>query len=181
MAKRRKNRTKKYILSVVGALAILFLIYVVYVAIRQLIVPSTGLSPDGAEEPEMDGPYAVVSVIDGDTIDVDIDGTVTRVRLIGIDTPELETEKGAEVAAAYTQALLEGHEVYLEYDEERLDNYGRTLSYVYLSKKRAMVNELLLQNGYARTLTIKPNVKYRERLAAAEAAAKADGVGLWGD
>ena len=168
-------------MSVVGALAILFLIYVVYVVIRQFLLPA---------ELAVDGPYEVVAVLDGDTIDVDVDGTVTRVRLIGIDTPELyaadEAVAGAvspegEAAAEYTRNLLEGNMVYIEYDAELLDNYGRTLCYVYLRDKRTMVNELILQNGYARTLTIEPNVKYRERLAAAEAAAKADGVGLWGD
>ncbi|MBQ9305217.1 thermonuclease family protein [Butyrivibrio sp.] len=82
-----------------------------------------------------------------------------------------ETEKNTpegEVASEYMKNLLEGGSVYLEYDSELTDTYGRTLCYVYLHDKETMVNELLVRNGYARTLTIKPNTKYRERLYAVE-------------
>ena len=89
------------------------------------------------------------------------------------------TEEGKE-ASAYTTNLLEGNTVYLEYDQETLDEYGRTLCYVYLHDKSTMVNEILLKNGYARTMTIEPNTKYKERLAAAELLAKETKAGFWG-
>ena len=136
---------------------------------------------------ELSGPYEVVRVVDGDTIIVDIDGQDTRVRLIGIDTPESvadesvkeNTEEGKE-ASEYTTNLLEGNTVYLEFDQEILDEYGRTLCYVYLHDKSTMVNEILLKNGYARTMTIEPNTIYKERFAAAELVAKETKSGFWG-
>ena len=70
--------------------------------------------------------------------------------------------------------------MYLEYDQELTDEYGRTLCYVYLHDKTTMLNELLLKQGYARTMTIEPNVKYEERFFSAEQLAKATGQGFWG-
>ena len=69
---------------------------------------------------------------------------------------EKNTPEG-EVASEYMKNLLEGGSVYLEYDSELTDTYGRTLCYVYLHNKETMVNEFLVKNGYARTLTIRPN------------------------
>ena len=93
----------------------------------------------GKSAPELHGLYEVVRVVDGDTIIVDIDGTETRVRLIGVDTPEsvhpddtLNSERG-KIASDFTSALLTGKQVYLEYDKEMTDKYGRTLAYVFLS------------------------------------------------
>ena len=176
--RRKKNRTAKYILAVSLTLAILLMIYVAFLFAKTTINDLTV---------ELSGPYEVVRVVDGDTVIVDIDGEETRVRLIGIDTPESvadeavkeNTEEGKE-ASAYTTTLLEENTVFLEYDQELTDEYGRTLCYVYLHDKSTMVNELLLKNGYARTMTIEPNTKYQERLAAAELAAKESKVGFWG-
>ena len=175
--KRRMNRKKKYILSLIATLVILGLIYGVTVLIRQFLMPADRM---------LKGPYDVVSVVDGDTIIIDLAGAETYVRFIGVDTPESvadetykeNTAEGAQ-ATEYTRNILEGSTVYLEYDEERTDSYGRTLCYVYLRDKTTMVNELLLQNGYARTMTIEPNTRYRERLSAAEHQAKDSSAGFW--
>lgn len=173
----KKNRTAKYMIAVVITVAILLMIYVAVLFTKNTFNDMTA---------DLSGPYEVVRVVDGDTIIVSIDGQDTRVRLIGIDTPESvaddtvkeNTEEGKE-ASAYTTTLLEGNTVYLEYDQETLDEYARTLCYVYLHDKRTMVNELLLKNGYARTMTIEPNTKYKERLAAAELIAKETKEGFW--
>lgn len=176
--RRKKNRTAKYVIAVATTVAILLMIYVAVLFTKNTFNNLTA---------ELPGPYEVVRVVDGDTIIVDIDGEDIRVRLIGIDTPESvadesakeNTEEGKETSA-YTTNLLEGNTVYLEYDQETLDEYGRTLCYVYLHDKSTMVNEILLKNGYARTMTIEPNTKYKERLAAAELLAKETKVGFWG-
>ncbi|WP_049945644.1 thermonuclease family protein [Butyrivibrio sp. LC3010] len=105
--KKRKNRNKKYILSVIATVAVLALIYLITYFLKQSI---NSVSQD------LDGPYDVVSVIDGDTIIVKSDGGDVHVRLIGIDTPESVASDGYKVntpegdkASEYTRNLLEGY------------------------------------------------------------------------
>lgn len=131
------------------------------------------------------GAYKVVRVVDGDTIIIKKDEEKVRVRLIGIDTPESvhkdkrkNTKKG-KLASEYTKRLLKNQEVYLEYDEELKDKYDRTLAYVYLSDKETMVNKLILQNGYAKAIKIKPNIKYYDEFYKIYKQAKADKIGIW--
>lgn len=140
----------------------------------------------GKSVPELHGLYDVVRVVDGDTIIVDIDGAETRVRLIGVDTPEsvhpddtLNSERG-KIASDYTSALLTGKQVYLEYDKEMTDKYGRTLAYVFLSDK-TMVEEELLKSGMAEVLTIEPNSKYTSYFECLEDEAKRSGSGFWSE
>ena len=140
----------------------------------------------GKSAPELHGLYDVVRVVDGDTIIVDIDGAETRVRLIGVDTPEsvhpddtLNSEHG-KIASDYTSALLTGKQVYLEYGEEMTDKYGRTLAYVFLSDK-TMVEEELLKSGMAEVLTIEPNSKYASYFQCIEDEAKRSGSGFWSE
>jgi micrococcal nuclease len=124
-------------------------------------------------------------VIDGDTVDIDIGGREERVRLIGIDTPELHTETGApecmapEAREFSASQLPAGTEVRLERDVVGRDDYGRLLAYVYRRDDDAMVNELIVAGGYARPLTIAPNDAHRDRFVAAAHAAEAAGLGLW--
>lgn len=131
------------------------------------------------------GLYDVVRVVDGDTIIVSIGGEDTRIRFIGVDTPEsvnpdesLNTEQGA-IAADFTKELLTGQQVYLEYDKERTDKYDRTLAYVYLADGETMVETELLNNGMARTMTIEPNTKYAIYFEQLEAAAAEKKIGIW--
>ena len=87
-------------------------------------------------------------VIDGDTVDIDIGGREERVRLIGIDTPELHTDAGgaecmAREALEFTAAELPaGTEVRLERDVVGRDDYGRLLAYVYRRADDVLINEL---------------------------------------
>ncbi len=119
---------------------------------------------------ELEGPYRVSKVVDGDTAWISIEGEDTKVRFIGIDTPESvasdesrNTPEG-EVAAEYTRSLVEGKKVYLEYDKERYDKYDRTLAYVFIydGSGYTMVEELLLEGGYADVMIVPPNTKYEE-------------------
>jgi micrococcal nuclease len=124
-------------------------------------------------------------VIDGDTVDIDIGGREERVRLIGIDTPELHTDDGSaecmarEAREFSASQLPAGTEVRLERDVVGRDDYGRLLAYVYRRDDDAMVNEMIVSAGYARPLTIAPNDAHRDRFVAAAHAAEAAGVGLW--
>ena len=140
----------------------------------------------GKSAPELHGLYDVVRVVDGDTIIVDIDGAETRVRLIGVDTPEsvhpddtLNSER-SQVASDFTSALLTGKQVYLEYGEEKTDKYGRTLAYVFLSDK-TMIEAELLKNGMAEVMTIEPNSKYASYFECIEDEAKRNRSGFWSE
>lgn len=116
----------------------------------------------GLETPNLLGPYEVTRVVDGDTLIVRVDGVDTRVRLIGIDTPESvhpdaseNTEEGL-VASDYTKSLLpSGSRVYLEMDVEPLDIYDRTLAYVFMEDGR-FLNAHLLEVGMAEVMTYPP-------------------------
>ncbi len=125
----------------------------------------------------------VVAVVDGDTIDVDRAGSVLRVRLIGVDTPETK-KPGAPVgcfghaAARRTRRLLAGRRVRLVYDVERHDRYDRTLAYV--EADGSDVGAQLLSGGYARARRFPPNLARALRYADLEHAARVDGRGLWG-
>lgn len=132
--------------------------------------------PDGL------GEATVVYVDDGDTIDVQIGGRLERVRYIGIDAPEVPHHgqggtPGGEAAAQLNRAMVDRRRVRLEADVEPRDRYGRLLAYVWLGPR--MVNLEMVRRGYARALTIPPNLRYARWFTGAEAEARAAGRGLW--
>lgn len=126
-------------------------------------------------------PVTLVRVVDGDTVIVNMkSANNVRVRLIGVDTPESvnpdeskNTEQG-KLASNFTKSNLNvGQTYYLEYDKDRKDDYGRTLAYLWLVDcsnaeiteeyiTKNMFNAVLLEEGYADTMKIMPNVKYAE-------------------
>jgi micrococcal nuclease len=137
----------------------------------------------------------VIRVVDGDTIEVRITGrdegpgaggaeigSVHRVRLIGIDTPESVDPRrpvecfGVEASAA-AGALLAGASVHLVKDVEEADGYDRLLRYVYLGQE--MANARLVVNGYASAYTYPPNVRHSEMFVRLERDARDQGRGLW--
>jgi len=125
----------------------------------------------------------VVKVTDGDTIHVLLDsGQEERVRYIGIDTPEsvkpdTPVQCYAEKASHYNASLVAGRNVTLKLDAEQRDRYGRLLAYVYAGG--TFVNRALVERGYARTLTIPPNVAHADEFARLAGRARSAGVGLW--
>jgi micrococcal nuclease len=149
-------------------------------------VPTPAPTPVFGREPT--GPTQigqVVNVVDGDTIDVMVDGTKVRVRYIGMDTPE--THNGLEwlgpEASAANSHLVMGREVVLEKDVSETDEYGRALRYVWLDDGGTwtLVNLELIKQGFAQITTYPPDVKYVDALyVAAQDAAQAAGLGLWG-
>lgn len=116
---------------------------------------------------------------DGDTLVVKKDGKEVTIRLIGIDTPESvhpdqnKNTKEGESASEYTKNLLKDIKtLYLEYDINRTDKYGRDLAYVWLSPDKTdcnnMLNYKLVKDGIAVAKEYKPNVKYSEVLKSAK-------------
>lgn len=133
------------------------------------------------EDVDLEGPYDVERVVDGDTLIVDIDGQRTRVRLIGINTPESvaqEEERNTEegvIASDYVKTLMDeaGYEVWLEYDNELYDQYDRTLAYVYIDYEGEviMLERILLEEGYAEAVVFGTNDRYYEEFCELEAKA----------
>lgn len=123
----------------------------------------------------------VVEVNDGDTITVLWDGRRERVRLIGIDAPELEQRPWGQKAKRYLKDLLNASQwtVSLEFDVEKTDKYGRLLSYVWTPDRR-MINVQMLGEGYAMLFTFPPNVRYVDEFRKAQDEARRKGLGIWG-
>jgi micrococcal nuclease len=131
--------------------------------------------------PSFDGaPRARVQrVVDGDTVRL---AGLGSVRLIGINTPEVYGRVqcfGPEASAFAKSVLRRGTEVRYRVGTEPRDRYGRLLAYVYRADDDAFVNARLVQAGYARTLTIPPNVRFAGRFAALARTAREQRRGLW--
>lgn len=132
------------------------------------------------------GAAIVEHVIDGDTVDVRIDGTTERLRLIGVDTPEtVDPDRpaqcfGAEASARTKELLPPGTAVRIERDDVARDRYGRLLVYVWRTEDELLVNLDLIAGGFADAVTFGDNEALYTQFAAAEATARANGVGLWG-
>jgi len=135
----------------------------------------------------------VTRAVDGDTLVLENN---ERVRLIGIDTPEMhESDKlnrdarrsGQDIAAIkelgrrsyeFTKKLAEGKRVRLEFDVERFDKYKRILAYVYLPDE-TFLNAKIVQQGYASLMTYPPNVRYADLFLKLYREARENKRGLW--
>lgn len=142
-------------------------------------VPLSTSVSEPAEEvvltiPEDAQKVEVLWVSDGDTYIVNLNGTETTVRLIGVDTPEsvapdeyLEksgkknTAEGKVASTHMKELLSEGTEIYIISGEEPIDPYGRTLVYAWFLDG-TMIEDYLLINGYAQILEIEPNTRYAD-------------------
>lgn len=136
-----------------------------------------------------------IRTVDGDTIVVDMEGTEVTVRLIGVDTPEsvnpdssLNNEYGT-LASDYTKSLLSSStSLYLSFDEESEDQYGRLLAYVWIKDKMPsntenignyMLNGILVKNGYAMDKAYPPNIKFSADFQILRNDAQQSKTGLW--
>jgi len=140
----------------------------------------------------------VTAVVDGDTIDVRLaDGTTDRVRLLGVDTPEVHVATQPEEfegipdtpageaclravgtnASTAVQTRLEGEQVRLEFDPvaDRRGGYDRLLAYVI--HENDSINYWLVATGYARVYD--SEFVEAPRYYAAESDAQAEHVGVW--
>ena len=155
-------------------------------ASRPVVITSTSpLRSTGRSGSTLVANATIVHISDGDTIDVQLGKKRERVRLLGIDTPEsvkpnTPVQCFAKDASAYMTATLPiGTAVRLERDIEPRDAYDRLLAYVYRADDGLFINLALARGGYARTLSINPNVAHADELASAVAQATATGIGLW--
>src|SRR5215208_3118564 len=146
--------------------------------------PQGAQKPQGTQKPRQSpqkdpqrerrpGGVLVVSVVDGDTFDISpaIQG-MSRVRMIGVDTPEVYggTEPCGPEASEYTTRHLEGRRVTLGVGEDPEDPYGRLLAWVWIDGQ--MFNKMLVSEGLAEAVSYPPNTRYDPKLEHAEALAK---------
>lgn len=117
----------------------------------------------------------VTRITDGDGI---VCNRIGRVRLIGIDTPEMDQRPFGQQAAEALGALVRvGSVVQIEPDVEERDRYGRVLAYVWVG--RTLANWRMVRGGWAVLLTSPPNVQYADALTEAERRAREEKRGLW--
>lgn len=119
-----------------------------------------------------------------------------KVRFIGVNCPEIshpslgiKEQPYGQKAKAYTKNELLGKKVWLEFDVQERDKYGRLLAYVWLEPpssdseeeiRAKMFNARLLLEGYAQVMTVPPNVPYQDKFLRFQAEARKAGRGLWG-
>jgi len=141
------------------------------------------------------GYFFVKRVVDGDTITLS-DGR--KVRLIGVDTPEVHysdkllrdarkshkdiktIQRIGSRASDFTRSLCQNKNVRLEFDVQQYDRYGRTLAYVYL-EDGTFVNARIVEAGYGQVLTIPPNVKNAGFFRKLQEEAMKDRRGIWNE
>jgi len=159
-----------------------------YMGIKNIPL-SKGAPAKGAE----DKLYYVSRVVDGDTLKL---SGGERVRLIGVDTPEVHysdkllrdaKKSGKDIAyiqamgkkaSEFTKSLCADKRVRLEFDAEKRDRYGRLLAYVYL-EDGTFVNAKIIEEGYGQVMTIPPNVKYADLFLQLQREARENARGLW--
>jgi len=142
-------------------------------------------TPQAAPDAALGPLFSVTSIVDGDTIIVSKNGKEEKVRLLGIDTPEVDETRGpvecfGKEASEKTASLLTGQSVYLETDptQAERDKYDRLLAYVY-TQDGALVNKILVEGGYAREFTYDKPYTYQADFQVAEKSARDDKRGLW--
>ena len=118
----------------------------------------------------------VTCIVDGDTIDVDVDGSTFRVRYIGMNTTEVGQPCYNE-GTAENRLLVDGEMVCLDKDVSETDRYGRLLRYVYVGD--TMVNAELVRRGVASAATYPPDVRYAGWFVQLEQEARQAGRGCW--
>lgn len=149
-------------------------------------------SPSPSEEvPKIKNPNkkllsaTIAKNVDGDTVDINLNGKIEKVRMLCVDTPEthhprLGVQPFGPEASDYTKKILSvGTKVEIEPGiGEGRDKYGRLLAYIYVDGK--MFNEMLLEQGLARVAYIyAPNTQYVDEFYAIQKKAQKKGVGIW--
>jgi micrococcal nuclease len=155
------------------------------------------------------GPAEVLRITDGDTLEIELNGQEERVRLIGVDAPELYESRKLELddedspltqaqiqalgdqARGFTEDFIGAQDVYLEAGFEPRDRYGRLLAYVYLPDPDGdwelegawyrQLNFEIVRAGWAETLTVEPNSDYEADYREATLEAQDAGRGIWGE
>ncbi len=132
-------------------------------------------------ESERIGPCAPLTVVDGDTLDLDCGGREERVRLLRIDTPERD-EPGHREAREALESLLRFQTVHLVLEQpgqETRDRYGRLLGYVYAGDRN--LNVEMVRLGWSPWRPGRSTGRFAAAFAEAERFAREEGNGSWAE
>ncbi len=150
--------------------------------------PLTSPSPTILVKNDDDQEVLVTRVVDGDTIEVLIDNKLEKIRIIGIDTPELSDTREqilcfANESKKFTQDKLLNQLVWLEADlsQGNIDKYGRLLRFVWINNQTVDFGKEVILKGFGYEYTYSKPYKYQSDYKEAQVTAKNNKVGLWGD
>lgn len=133
-------------------------------------------STAGTVAPASAGRVSLLRTMDGDSFVLRIDDHVEEVRLLNVDCPEYRQEYWCR-AEAFTVAFLLSGQPELEYGDERVDRFGRTLAWVRV--KGRMLNLELVRHGLALPVYLKRHSRYADRFRAALREAQTSEAGFW--
>ncbi|MEH6825100.1 MAG: thermonuclease family protein [Motiliproteus sp.] len=163
--------------------SIFFCTVVVSTLIFSTLVFSTRLHANDCQAPSKSQPIAIKRIVDGDTLHLK-DGR--KVRLIGINTPELGRDGQpdqplAKQATATARRLIKGQNpLLLQIGTQPQDHYGRVLGHIFLADGRSLEAELLKQ-GLGFAISMPPNLALRDCLNQAERQARTANLGVWAE
>ena len=168
-------------------IAIVFGIIIISSGVNNTLDPKENREERSEREPRTENYefYYVTKVIDGDTLIANVKGTKTTIRLIGVNTPEVdaslrEVECFGEKPSREAKKMLFGKQIRIEKDSSQgdFDKYGRTLAYVFL-KDGTFFNEYMIKEGYAYEYTYNLPYKYQDQFKKSQDVAERKEKGLW--
>lgn len=190
-----KSKVILYLSFIILIIGFSYFIYGLVNLFQQQNVPPEGFTVNLPDENTNPAPTVfvkasesakVVRVIDGDTIEVDLNGEKKKIRYIGIDTPETVDPRRAvacfgKEASNENKKLVENEVVSLEKDISETDQFGRLLRYVYVLKddQNIFVNDYLVRQGFAKVSTFPPDVRFADQFLEAQNEATVNKRGLW--
>lgn len=127
------------------------------------------------------------SCVDGDTIKAKIDGEVSTIRFLAVDTPETvhpkkkEEPYGKEASNYTCNRVKNAKKLEIEYDpgSDKLDKYKRTLGWIYVDG--SLLQKELIEHGYAKVAYIYGDYLYTNELKNIEKNIKEKKIGVWSD
>ncbi|MFH1231346.1 MAG: thermonuclease family protein [Planctomycetota bacterium] len=169
-------RNKSLVITIITIVCLILGVLLIEKSVAQESVPSVPKYP--VKDFKEQKTYKVAKIVDGNTVVLDIDKKEVKVRLIGVDTPQIAEYYGKE-ASNFTNNLLKGEEVYMEYENEKqeFDKYDRLLAYLYRVPDGLFVNLEIVRQGYGHS-TEYP-FKYSGLFNYYEKRARENEKGLW--
>ena len=135
----------------------------------------------------------VIRVVDACTIEIELEGQIQTIRLLGVNSTKANPEylkgksskfidgvkKREKEAFNFTKSLIKkGDNVLIDFDKSRFDRMNRLVGYVYFNNGK-MLNEQIIESGYASVSFEAPNTKFQERFQKDYLDARENRRGLW--
>lgn len=152
--------------------------YIIIKVFRDVIWACAEVQNERFENPTLaPGLHTVTAIIDGDTVDLTTPDGTRRVRLYGIDAPELDQPLGEEASEHLRRVIMSKDVRTIEFGK---DKYGRDLVMILLKESKLNVNLSMVKHGYAEPYYQYLSAEYLGPFTAAHALAKRNRYGIWG-